>query len=212
MKTAQNTLRIHQMTIGDFERLFPHEEACKQYLQNNRWPEGVICPRCGKLLLLKTARNGNRYLNCPDSKCKYATDADEKGDPVIPPDTGIACEKCGKPMVIKTSWRGPFLSCSGYPGCRNAKSINAEMREKLKANGVDVPSAPQKKDKAPVQTVDEACPQCGTMPMQVRKTFRGPFLGCTKYPDCKGTKKMTPEIEAKLKAAPVAAPAGEPAF
>ena len=34
----------------------------------------------------------------------------------------LVCNLCGKPMVIKTSWRGPFLSCSGYPGCRNAKS------------------------------------------------------------------------------------------
>jgi DNA topoisomerase-1 len=177
-------------------------------------PTKHVCPRCGKLLLLKTARNGNRYLNCPDTKCKYATDADEKGDPVIPPDTGIACEKCGKPMVIKTSWRGPFLSCSGYPSCRNAKSINAEMRATLQANGVDVPAAPAKKDKAPQQTVDEPCPQCGTSPMLVRKTFRGPFLGCSKYPTCKGTKKMTPEIEAKIAAissAP-ATPNGEPAF
>ena len=46
-KTAKNSLQIHQMTIGQFERLFPHEDACKQYLTNNRWPEGVTCPRCG---------------------------------------------------------------------------------------------------------------------------------------------------------------------
>ena len=176
-------------------------------------PTKHACPRCTKMLLLKTAKSGNRYLNCIDPKCKFAQDADENGDPKKIPDTGIACEKCSKPMVIKTSWRGPFLSCSGYPGCRNAKSINAELREKLK----DILPPPQaKKDKAPVQTVEEECPQCGTKPMQVRKTFRGPFLGCTKYPDCKGTKKMTPEIEAKLKAAPAAAPVAtpesEPAF
>jgi DNA topoisomerase-1 len=176
-------------------------------------PTKHACPRCSKMLLLKTSRNGNRYLNCIDPKCKYAHDADENGDPKPIPETGIACEKCGKPMVIKTSWRGPFLSCSGYPGCRNAKSINAELREKLK----DIlPPPPPKKDKAPIQTVEEACPQCGTSPMQVRKAFRGPFLGCTKYPDCKGTKKMTPEIEAKIKAGPTtpaaASDGGEPAF
>jgi DNA topoisomerase-1 len=166
-------------------------------------PSKHVCPRCGKMLLLKTARNGNRYLNCVDSKCKYSADADENGDPKKVPDTGIACEKCGKPMVVKVSWRGPFLSCSGYPQCRNAKSINAELREKLK--DILPPPAP-KKDKAPQQTVDEACPQCGTTPMLVRKTFRGPFLGCSKYPTCKGTKKMTPEIEAKIAAAGTSAP------
>jgi transposase-like protein len=39
--------RIHQMTIADFERMFPDETACKAYLAANRWPEQVECPRCG---------------------------------------------------------------------------------------------------------------------------------------------------------------------
>ncbi len=38
---------IHQMTIGDFERMFPNEDACCAYLVAHRWPEGVRCPRCG---------------------------------------------------------------------------------------------------------------------------------------------------------------------
>jgi transposase-like protein/IS1 family transposase len=35
------------MTIAQFEATFPHEEACKAYLVARRWPNGVICPRCG---------------------------------------------------------------------------------------------------------------------------------------------------------------------
>ena len=38
---------IHQMTIRDFERMFPDENACKLYLAEHRWPEFVTCPRCG---------------------------------------------------------------------------------------------------------------------------------------------------------------------
>lgn len=45
-KTAK-TLQIHQMTIAQFEQLFPHEDACKAYLTANRWPDSVTCPRCG---------------------------------------------------------------------------------------------------------------------------------------------------------------------
>jgi len=41
------TKRIHQMTVADFDRMFPHEDACKVYLAANRWPETVSCPRCG---------------------------------------------------------------------------------------------------------------------------------------------------------------------
>ncbi len=40
-------VQIHQMTIGQFEALFPTEEACREYLTANRWPDGVCCPRCG---------------------------------------------------------------------------------------------------------------------------------------------------------------------
>jgi ISXO2 transposase-like protein/transposase-like zinc ribbon protein len=39
--------RIHQMTIRDFEKMFPDDDACKAYLAEHRWPEFVICPRCG---------------------------------------------------------------------------------------------------------------------------------------------------------------------
>jgi transposase-like protein len=43
----QKHLQIHQMTIAQFERQFPDESACRTYLQVNRWPDGVRCPRCG---------------------------------------------------------------------------------------------------------------------------------------------------------------------
>src|SRR5882762_5647972 len=38
---------VHQMTVAQFERAFPDEEACKAYLVARRWPNGVKCPRCG---------------------------------------------------------------------------------------------------------------------------------------------------------------------
>jgi transposase-like protein len=39
--------RIHQLTVAQFEAMFPDEDACCTYLVQNRWPEGVRCPRCG---------------------------------------------------------------------------------------------------------------------------------------------------------------------
>jgi len=38
---------IHQLTIRELERKFPNDTACKAYLQAQRWPEAVSCPRCG---------------------------------------------------------------------------------------------------------------------------------------------------------------------
>jgi transposase-like protein len=36
-----------QMTLAEFDRMFPDETACKSYLMARRWPKGVRCPRCG---------------------------------------------------------------------------------------------------------------------------------------------------------------------
>ena len=33
--------------LGEFERRFAMEEACREYLTQVRWPEGFRCPRCG---------------------------------------------------------------------------------------------------------------------------------------------------------------------
>ena len=38
--------QIHQMTIAQFEKQFPNETACRDYLTENRWPNGITCPRC----------------------------------------------------------------------------------------------------------------------------------------------------------------------
>ena len=168
------------------------------------------CPKCGKHnLLLKQSKAGKRYLNCPDPKCKYAVDADADGNPAKPADTGIKCDKCGSPMIIRTSWRGPFLSCSGYPKCRNAKSINAELKEQLKDILPEMPAAKPKdaaKPAGPQVEIDEKCPECDA-PMRLQKSRFGGryFLGCTKYPKCKGTKQPSAKVLEAIAAAEVPA-------
>jgi len=38
---------VRRMTLGDFDRMFPDEDACDAYLTAQRWPDGVVkCPRC----------------------------------------------------------------------------------------------------------------------------------------------------------------------
>jgi transposase-like protein len=34
-------------TIIEFQRRFPDEQACREYLFESRWPDGIVCPRCG---------------------------------------------------------------------------------------------------------------------------------------------------------------------
>ena len=47
MARAKQPPQIHQLTVPQFEAMFPNEEACKAYLVARRWPQGVCCPRCG---------------------------------------------------------------------------------------------------------------------------------------------------------------------
>jgi hypothetical protein len=34
-------------TFEQFDRQFPNDDACKAYIVQRRWPDGVRCPRCG---------------------------------------------------------------------------------------------------------------------------------------------------------------------
>ena len=73
--------------------------------------------------------------------------------------TKEVCELCGRPMVLKWGRHGRFLSCSGFPECKNARSITTEIK----------------------------CPQEGCDGWLVqRRTRRGRvFYGCSNYPNCK---------------------------
>jgi DNA topoisomerase-1 len=80
--------------------------------------------------------------------------------------TDQVCELCGKPMVIKWGRRGKFLSCSGFPACKNAKSIGSGVK----------------------------CPQEGCGGELVQRRFnRRFFYGCTNYPKCTYTTNRLPE-------------------
>jgi DNA topoisomerase-1 len=74
-------------------------------------------------------------------------------------ETDQICEKCGRPMVIKWSRRGKFLSCSGFPECKNAKPLDT---------GIDCPEA-----------------GCDGKLIQRRTKSGRIFYGCTNYPKCK---------------------------
>ena len=66
------------------------------------------------------------------------------------------CEKCGKPLMKKLGRFGFFLACSGFPECRNTKSIPLAV-----------------------------CPKCkGDVVARKTKGRGKEFYGCTNYPEC----------------------------
>jgi len=53
-------------TLAEFESRFSSEEACRAYLLALRWPDGVVCPRCGGGKLWERSRD---LLMC--ASCTY---------------------------------------------------------------------------------------------------------------------------------------------
>lgn len=78
----------------------------------------------------------------------------------IDEETDEVCEQCERPMVIKSGRFGRFLSCSGFPDCKNAKPL-------LERVGVE-------------------CPECHNDIVERRQKGKGgkKFYGCSGYPDC----------------------------
>jgi DNA topoisomerase-1 len=157
-------------------------------------PTEHTCDKCGSPMVLRDGPRGP-FLACSAyPKCKFALDADAEGKPVRPVETGIACEKCGSPMVVKRGPRGPFLGCSAYPKCRSTKRMTKELAEQFK----DKLPAPAPRKQTPKVEVSETCPDCGG-PMKLRPGRGGKyFLGCAKYPKCRGTREASPELLEKL--------------
>ena len=152
-------------------------------------PTEHVCEKCKSPMVLREGPRGP-FLGCSGyPKCRNIIDVDASGNPVKPVETGVACEKCGKPMVVKRGPRGPFQGCSGYPACRSTKPMSAELKEQFK----DQLPQPARKA-APAVEVAETCPDCGG-PMKLRPGRGGTyFLGCAKYPKCKGTREASPAL------------------
>jgi DNA topoisomerase-1 len=84
--------------------------------------------------------------------------------------TDQICEKCGKPFIIKWGRRGKFLSCSGFPECKNSKSITSGV-------------------KCPIEN-------CGGELIE-RRSKRGFFYGCSNFPKCTFTSRNLPQDQDK---------------
>jgi len=99
---------------GEPLRIVPEEELARP------------CDTCGVGTMKVRRRGPKSFLGCDAyPKCKATAPlpdgvaVERKATPLEP--AGFNCEKCGQPMVIRTGRRGKFLSCSGFPRCRNTK-------------------------------------------------------------------------------------------
>ena len=130
----------------------------------------AVCDLCGKpMTARRRKRDGSAFLGCTGyPRCRNVrqlpgAEGAETAPPVALPEvTDAVCDQCGKPMAVRQNrWGSPFLSCTGYPKCKNARPI----------------------------PTGASCPKCGGELLERRAPARkgrraSTFYGCANYPAC----------------------------
>lgn len=173
-----------------------HEEMTHAKAEIRPAPEEYRCEKCDSSLVYRFGKNG-RFLSCstyPD--CNYACPCDREGKPQMAEFVDVKCPKTGRPMIKKTGRFGPFLTTPLEEGETNDDGMILNIDK----NGfVNAPSVP------PLET-ELVCPTCDS-PLNLRNGARGPWLGCSRFPKCRGRGKwagleedIKSDLESKLAA------------
>ncbi len=204
--TAQMEANLDKVAEGesdwvDLMRTFhddfiPTLEAAAQHMQSVKagLTTDVICPECGKPMLVKFGKAGT-FLACsgyPD--CRHTTNfiRDEKGT-IIPVEREKIehevvgqCPECTSDLIIRKSRTGSrFIACTGYPKCKYAAPFSTgvpcpacdegRLVEKSSKRGkifYSCDTFPKCDYALWDYPLNEKCPECG-WPILVRKVMRG---------------------------------------
>jgi len=132
------------------------------------------CEKCGAPMVRKVGRRGREYLACSAfPRCRNIMGLDAEGRPVkLAPRLGteFRCPRCGAPMHVGDDGAADELTCGR---CRNRRPL-LSVAEALDAT--ELPAEPPLAE----------CDRCGA-PMVLKRGRKGLFLGCSRYPECKGT-------------------------
>ncbi|MBT7171374.1 MAG: type I DNA topoisomerase, partial [Phycisphaerales bacterium] len=146
-------------------------------------PSDYKCPDCDSPMEYRFGKNG-KFLSCTTyPECKKAMPIDREGKPVTDQFTDIACPLCGGPTTLRKGRFGPFISCKNYPECKGVVNLDKKGHIKHPA--------------APPLAIDLPCPKCEAPTMNVRRSKRGPWISCAKYPKCRGRGAFKSLDEAK---------------
>ncbi len=166
-----------------------HEELGHAKAEIVPAPPEYKCEKCGSGLVYRFGKNG-RFLSCatyPD--CNYAAPCDRDGKPRTIDVVNVRCPKTGRPMARRTGRFGPFLATILPEGTPQDEGLILNIDKK---GFVTAPSQP------PILT-ELACEKCGK-PLNLRTGARGPWLGCSGFPKCRGRGKWA-SLDESLKAA-----------
>ena len=87
--------------------------------------------------------------------------------------SALETERCpvdGGRLVARGGFFGPFVACENHPKtCKYTRPLRGERKA--------------------AQVTDQICHECGA-PMVIRHGRSGEFLGCSRFPKCRGTRSM----------------------
>lgn len=135
-----------------------------------------------------------------------------------PAPKAMKCPVCGSGMIVKLGRSGKFYSCSTFPKCTGALTLEGTVVEGPKDTGELCPSCGngnlverdgkygkfiacgnypkckfiKKDENAPKITTGVKCPKCDKGEMAERRGRFGIFYSCSNYPDCKHAIKAKP--------------------
>jgi DNA topoisomerase-1 len=173
-EVAQNRLDWVSM-LRDFYGRFSasleraHEEMTHAKAETQ--PAPYLCPECDAPTMYRFGRSG-KFLSCttyPD--CRYAAPIDQQGRPMMPERVNLACPEDGSGMELRSSRFGKFLASLNYPDTKFVLNLD-------KKGGIKLPAVP------PLLT-ELVCEKCEA-PLNLRRGARGPWLGCSTFPKCRG--------------------------
>jgi len=162
---------------GPFSRALESAHEGMTHAKAEIQPALWKCPKCGSRTCYRFGRNG-RFLSCTTyPECDYSAPIDREGRPLLPEMVDIATPEDGSQMELRNGRFGPFLASINYP--KTTFVLNLD-----KKGGVKFPSAP------PLVVEEIRCPKCNSA-MNLRRGKRGPWLGCSAFPKCRGRSAWT---------------------
>jgi len=66
-------VQTQEMNLVKLIQEFADESACREYLEELRWPDGIACPRCGSIKISRISTRNQ--LDCGDCDCRFSVTA-----------------------------------------------------------------------------------------------------------------------------------------
>ena len=164
----------------DFAKDLENAEENMTHAKAETEPADWKCPECGARMHYRLGRNG-RFLTCsvyPD--CSFGCSVDRDGKPQLVQRIDIKDPASGAPMVLRNGRFGAFIATQDYS--KGDFVLNVDK----KTGGLKFPATPP-------LTTELLCAKCDA-PLNLRNGKRGPWLGCSKFPKCRGRGKWS-ELE-----------------